>query len=304
MGYCNKWLNGLSRDCEKSKGGVKRIYVTDKDPVPTCSTVREIPEIVNGFSVADGTWYEYNFRKNTASMVSNLTVDPANSVNYIQTDVTVQFNKMDAAKRTELKELVKGGVYVVVVDSNDNYWYLGYNNFVDVTAGSGQSGQNVGDGNFYSITFTDYSKFYPIPLSETAKEYVKEGGLRSAKIVFTVKTKSGTTPVIDVEYEAGDLILSYKAYDAKNKEITDYKINAINGTVIADAIYEASPTDSYGTKMWQFSADGGEVGIAWSVDFSCGSFITMTPNTDYPMNTAPEGSTIYSTATSTLTINI
>lgn len=303
MGYCNKSLAGLSRDCVKSKGGVKKIYITDIDPEPICNITRDIPELLTSFKVLDGVWYEYNFRKNTATMTSTLTVDQANSINYVQTDVTVQFNKMDGAKRTELKELVKGGVYVVVVDSNDNYWYLGYNNFVDVTAGSGQSGQNVGDGNFYSITFTDVSKFYPIPLSESAKEYVKEGGFRSAKLVFSVLTTGGTVPVTGVDYNSGELVISYKAYDEKNKEITNFKITSVNGAVIADELYAQSDDDG-GAKVWQLIVNGGEVNMCYDIDFNSDSVIFMLPNTNYPLGTQPGGTSVSETISKTITINI
>lgn len=219
MAYCSKALGGLSNDCARSKGGIKKVFITTKNPMPITLTKRDIPEIIDNFDYKDGRWYEYNFKKNTGSMSSTLNIDPTNGVNYVQTDVVLQFNRMDAVKRTEMRELAKGGLYMVVVDNNDTYWYLGIDNFVDATGGSGQSGTNFGDGNFYQITLTDISKFYPIPLSETAKEFVEQGGSQYARLVLEVRTRNGQTPLVGDDYGTGDLVFSYKAYDKDGNEI-------------------------------------------------------------------------------------
>ena len=59
-------------------------------------------------------------------------------------------------------------------DSNDKYWYLGYDDYVSSTAGGGTTGTNKGDGNNYTLTLTDQSETYPYEITEDAVDAVVE----------------------------------------------------------------------------------------------------------------------------------
>lgn len=309
MAYCNKALAGISLDCGKSKGGIKKIFIANKDPKPMIqfppliSVLRDIPELIPKFT-KHCIWYEYNFKKNTASMTSTLNVDVANSVNYIQTELTVQFNKMDIVKRTEIVELAKGELHIVVVDCNNKYWYLGFNESVDTTAGTGQSGQNKTDGNFFQLTFTDMSQYYPLPLGKEAIESVEKSELEYVKLEFTVKTKDGGEPQTNVDYFPKDLVLSYKAYDADLDEISNFKINSTNATVIADKLEKASDTDEgTGTKVWELFTDDNKVALQYDTDFVIPYTDTFVSNKNYPLETSITGSQV-GDVTRTITIEV
>ena len=58
--------------------------------------------------------------------------------------------------------LAVGELVFIVKDSNGKFWYLGMDEAVTASAGSGQTGQAIGDGNFYSITFTDNGNSWPL----------------------------------------------------------------------------------------------------------------------------------------------
>jgi len=47
---------------------------------------------------------------------------------------------------------------VIVLDTNDNYWVVGYEDGAEVTAASTMTGTAKGDMNGYTITFTSDSK--------------------------------------------------------------------------------------------------------------------------------------------------
>ncbi len=57
---------------------------------------------------------------------------------------------------------------VIVKDANGKLWYLGYNEPVTATAGTGQTGTAATDGNNYQITLTDQSDTYPYEVDEKA----------------------------------------------------------------------------------------------------------------------------------------
>lgn len=113
------------------------------------------------------TWYAYNFKKNTCSFTSTLNIDQANGINFVTTELILQFNRMTTAKRLEMKGLAVNDMYVIVLDSNNTYWYLGMNEPVTATSGSAQSGTAKTDGNFYQITLTDESATFPYEVLES-----------------------------------------------------------------------------------------------------------------------------------------
>ena len=70
---------------------------------------------------------------------------------------------------------------VIVKDNNGVYWFLGYDEPVNATAGGGQTGQAKTDANQYTITLTDESHELPYEVSKTfgdslTKELIKGSG--------------------------------------------------------------------------------------------------------------------------------
>jgi len=167
MACSNVTLAGLKRDCETSKGGIKVVYIAKytealaaaiKAELATATTASTVPTA----STAD-TFYVYEFRRNTGSMTSTLNVDDANGVNYVSTDVVLQFNKMDTKKRTEIAALSLEEMILLVVDANNHNWFIGLDAPVCASAGTAQTGTGVGDGNFYQITLQGNDDSYPYP---------------------------------------------------------------------------------------------------------------------------------------------
>lgn len=158
MSFCNVNIAGLCKDCDASRGGIVEVYAAnygDLTPTVSAGTITDIT-VKEGASV-----YKYEFRKGTGSMTSTLTIDAANGVNYVATELVLQFSKMETRKRIEMAALAVGELVFVIKDANGRYWYLGMDESVTASAGSGQTGQAIGDGNFYNITFTDNANSWP-----------------------------------------------------------------------------------------------------------------------------------------------
>lgn len=155
---CSQTLAGIKNDCALSMGGIKRVWLADyKEEAATVDN-----EKVNAIALVSGTtWHPYYFRKNTGSMTSTLTVDQANGVNYVTTELSLVFTKMDTVKRIEMAVLATADVMAVVEDANGTKWFLGKDNPLSCTAGAGETGTAKGDGNKYTLTLTDESKSYP-----------------------------------------------------------------------------------------------------------------------------------------------
>ena len=194
MAYCNQTLSGITLDCSHSLGGIKTVYIANYNDVTdiqynastgtttgTTSTgvtgnttgVTYTGDTITGLTMASGaTFQPYQFRKQTGSMTSTLTVDETAGVNYVSTELSLVFTKMETAKRIELSALSIGQLAVIVEDSNGVFWYLGKDDYVSATAGGAQTGTAKGDGNNYTLTLRDESDTYPYEITKEAVQKV------------------------------------------------------------------------------------------------------------------------------------
>ena len=188
MAYCIQTLKGITLDCSHSLGGIKTVYIANYNDVTdikynasTGSTTGSTSgatytgDTITGITMASGTTFKpYQFRKQTGSMTSTLTVDETAGVNYVSTELSLVFTKMETKKRIELSALSVGQLAVIVEDSNGTFWYLGKDDYVSATAGGAQSGTAKGDGNNYTLTLRDESDTYPYEITKEAVESVIE----------------------------------------------------------------------------------------------------------------------------------
>lgn len=170
MGYCSNSLKAIAYDCEPSKGGIVEAYITEyEDGLFTISTGGTSGETYVSAINTGATWYRYQFRRNTGSFTSTLNVDDANGVNYVSTEITLQFTRMEAQKRAAIAALAKGGLAALVKDANGVWWAFGVEAPVYASNGTGQTGTAATDGNFYNIVLTDEYSTFPEAVNDEAE---------------------------------------------------------------------------------------------------------------------------------------
>ena len=153
---CTQSFNGILSNCTPSMGGIVKAWIANHD---------EGVLTTNGSSVDDpGTFFEFVVRRESSSMTSTITADPKTHTRYVTTEVTLVFPHMDEDKRLELEKVIAADMAVVVKDANGKYWYLGKDNPVNVSAGTGQTGTAAGDSNNYTITLQDVSHSLPVAI--------------------------------------------------------------------------------------------------------------------------------------------
>lgn len=163
---CTQTLSGILLDCGSSVGGIKEAYIARYEDIIGQPTVEQ-DEITN-ITLAEGAKFKrYQFRKQTGSFTSTLTVDETAGINYVVSEINFVFTKMETKKRIEMAALSVGQLVVVVKDGNNKYWYFGYDDYVSASAGTGTSGQAKGDSNSYNLTLKDESDSYPYQLADT-----------------------------------------------------------------------------------------------------------------------------------------
>ena len=165
---CNQTLSGLVKDCSPSMGGILEVLLANRDDV--ASVQAETGKISGITMEASAKLKKYTFARNTGSMTSTYTIDQASGVKYVTTDLVLQFNRMETTKRVEITALSVNDLVAIVKDANGVYWYLGYDEPVNASAGDGQTGTARGDANRYSITLQDISKEMPMEVDASVIE--------------------------------------------------------------------------------------------------------------------------------------
>lgn len=163
---CTQTINGLARDCSQNLGGLKKVYIGPYDPDKTVSyTSGAISSYTAGGSAQK--YKAFNFRAGAASFTSTSQIDAASGVSMVQTQLVMNFGKMDATKRAEIQALIQGEVQVIAVDNNGESWLLGHDvPVVAVGAQNAQSGAQMTEANQYSITLQDSARQLPYPFTD------------------------------------------------------------------------------------------------------------------------------------------
>lgn len=172
MANCNITLAGITLPCENSLGGIKTTWMVQYSDVKSV-TLDPDSKMISDIGLNTGAkWLEYQFRKGTGSLTSTLNVDESTGANYVSNELSLVFTKMETAKRLEIAAMSIGQLAVIVLDSNGKYWFLGKDDYVSASAGSGNTGTAKGDSNNYSITLSTDSESYPYEIDPAKIETI------------------------------------------------------------------------------------------------------------------------------------
>ena len=156
---CSVTIKGISSDCLSNKGGVKAVYLANKSDV---TSIELADDVITGITMAtEAKFKKYEFRKDSATMTSTLTVGDNGGSNYVSTVLSMSFNRMEAAKRLEMNAMALGELVALVEDRNGTVFYLGYDEPVKASNGTGETGDARTSVNQYTAELTDESDLYP-----------------------------------------------------------------------------------------------------------------------------------------------
>lgn len=177
---CTQTLSGISRDCHRNFGGVRRVWLFNAADIDTFQWDVSDPDAPHGVDIVylktGKASVEFEFRPGAASLTSTETVSAENGSRYVQNELTMTFHRMDSAKRAALVKLQFAELAAVVLDNNGEEWYLGPTDKPAIgysaiegdeplmqTGGDGLTGTDWGDRNGYSIVLSSRSKDKPWP---------------------------------------------------------------------------------------------------------------------------------------------
>ena len=162
---CSKTLAGIGFECKDAVGGIVEAYIADINDV---TTITDTADKVTAITMA-GTkkYHTYKFRKQTGSVNSTINTDVNAGTTWYQTDVVLQFTKMETSKRVEISALATNQVSIIVKDSMGKFWLVGTKESpAELTAGSTATGTALGDLNGYNITLSEMGPELPMEVDE------------------------------------------------------------------------------------------------------------------------------------------
>ena len=156
-------------------GGIQKVWMILKSDVTGVTVDGEQDSDVDGkitaITLASGSEvHEFAFRKGAASMTSNLQKDDTAGSYFWQTDLAMNFQRMETAKRSAVMALTLAEACAIVLDNNGLYWFLGKDEYLGATAGTGETGQAKTDANQYTVTLQDNSLGLPFEIDKTVAE--------------------------------------------------------------------------------------------------------------------------------------
>lgn len=147
--------------CVKNNvGGIKRVYIANH--IDVASTTIEDGSIFTGSTVdqvvditmkAGKKFFIFDTVKETSSFTQTIESSIENGTLSFVPTVELIFNKLDAPTRNLIQMLSVSILDIIVVDSNNNYWYIGRVNGMDLTAAEMTSGVAQADRNGSVLTF-------------------------------------------------------------------------------------------------------------------------------------------------------
>lgn len=149
--------------CVKNNvGGIRKVYIANHNDVASTTiedglsalTGSTVDQIIDIEMVSGKKFFIFDTVKETSSFTQTIESNTQNGTLSFTQTVELIFNKLDAATRNLIQMLSVSLVDIMVLDSNNNLWYLGRVNGMDLTAAEMASGVAQGDRNGSTLTFT------------------------------------------------------------------------------------------------------------------------------------------------------
>lgn len=156
--WIGTWTSGLTYTLDSSAAGITSSYNT-----------------ITGFTGATGTFYKFEANLETASLVEagGFSVENGTAF-YTQTCEITLSGGLAQALVEQINILGKGRWRIVLLDQIGNYWLMGKQNPVNVTAATPGLGKAYGDLNGSVITFEGKE---PAPINQISSAAVGTLGI-------------------------------------------------------------------------------------------------------------------------------
>jgi hypothetical protein len=145
---------GFDFDCRDSIGGVKSVRLASLEDYTAMAATGASTGAITGWTTAALDFYKYDQLKETSSLTESINGSSQNGTVYFTPEVTLVLSKLDVTKRNEIKVLAQQRLVAIVEGNDSTYWVVGYQNGLELNAGTSATGTAFGDLSGYSLTLS------------------------------------------------------------------------------------------------------------------------------------------------------
>ena len=158
--------SGFTLGCRDNSGGIKNLYILSG----SVSSITNASEGLINAMTGSGEFFKFELFRQTSDYTETITSTPENGTIFYEQSVNAIFFKLQSATRNQMKVLAQNPNLKIIVETNNGstdgvgkYFYLGQENGLQLTGGTGATGTAFGDLNGYTLNFVGQE---PAPASE------------------------------------------------------------------------------------------------------------------------------------------
>lgn len=142
---------GISKGCRDNAGGIVEVYLAN---YPNDLKFTEVSGVITSITGLTSAFYKFVPNKNSSNWAENIQSSIENGTIGYEQVITLVFSKNDSILRNAIKMLGQANLVAIVRDKNEQYWFLGAQNGLEVTGGGSSSGTLMNDLNGWTITIS------------------------------------------------------------------------------------------------------------------------------------------------------
>lgn len=176
---CRTLTNITKTDCDSNRGGLyTKVWAFKRSLLGTMQVDSEGSDSSaendgvitlgwTGSTTPTQDLVTLNFRKQSSGLTSEGTIDDANGISFVTSNLALVFARQNIQKRMAVQTLaLQEDLALIVRDANGVNYFLGYNDSVTATAFGAATGTASTDANQYTITLTDISNELPFIVTD------------------------------------------------------------------------------------------------------------------------------------------
>jgi hypothetical protein len=139
---------GYTLDCRNSSvGGLKSLWILGNSGNTISGYTTNVDDEITSIS-GSGVFYKFELVKQSSSLTEAITVNTTSQSVVFEPTLTINLPKMATSLRNLFQNLVaQNNIFAIVLDNNDRYWSVAFQNGALVTAGTLQTGLAYSDLN-------------------------------------------------------------------------------------------------------------------------------------------------------------
>lgn len=170
-------IGGRTEQCKDAVSGLHAIYLVNYGDVdfPALNqygTVDNTDQIVAVQTTTTFSIFKFEL-KGANSFETTINSSRENGTTFFTQTLNVQLKRQDVKSTKNVKLISYGRPRIIVHARGDQFFLMGLDQGCDVSAGTISSGQNLGDFNGYSLTFTAEEELPANFINATTEEELK-----------------------------------------------------------------------------------------------------------------------------------